>query len=180
MKYYVYIHYKEDDDTPFYVGKGCGRRAFRKVGRSVWWNRIVSKHGLRVRVINFFSDEASAFNAESDIIQYLGSRFVLCNFTKGGEGVSGYKQKPETVIKRMESYAKTRLSRPIPFPPQAGSQNFNFKGSIQATCLLSGRTFLMTGGQDIEAHGFNKSAVYKCATGVRRTYRKHTFERMPA
>lgn len=179
MKYYVYIHYRRDDDTPFYIGKGCGRRAFRLVGRSTYWNRIVAKHGIAIRIINFFKVEADAFQAEKDLIAGLKEKYTLCNFTEGGDGISGFRQSPETIALRMKSYASTRKQRSIPFPPQTGSLNFNFKGPIRATNVVTGQSFIMLGGTSIEAHGFNKAAVYKCANGTRKTYRKHIFERIP-
>ncbi len=32
--FYIYAHMKISDGTPFYIGKGYGRRAFRKNNRS--------------------------------------------------------------------------------------------------------------------------------------------------
>ena len=43
-KYYVYAHKKKQDGEIFYIGKGVGRRAYKKTGRSTYWNNIVKKN----------------------------------------------------------------------------------------------------------------------------------------
>lgn len=85
--FYVYLHRRADDGRVFYVGKGKARRAYARSGRSELWSRIVNKHGCKVEIVEDCLSESDAFQLEAETIrQYDG----LCNFTDGGEGISGY------------------------------------------------------------------------------------------
>lgn len=92
MKYYVYKHSKASNWEVFYIGKGHGKRAWRKVDRSDWWHKTVSKHGLKVEIIQDNLSETEAFNLEIMLIKQYGRRDKgeggLINQTDGGEGVS--------------------------------------------------------------------------------------------
>lgn len=89
--FYVYLHRKLTDGSVFYVGKGYLSRAWRDgpgSGRSVRWNRTVSKHGYSVDIYISGVQEWYAFEVEKELIAYYG-RDRLCNLTDGGEGGSG-------------------------------------------------------------------------------------------
>ena len=89
-KFYVYVHRRKSDNKPFYVGKGCGKRAWRQDGRNEHWDRTFIKHGLTVEIVFDNLDEQTAFQVEKDTIlefKYFG--YPLTNKTDGGEGVSG-------------------------------------------------------------------------------------------
>lgn len=89
--FYVYLHRKLSDNSVFYVGKGTGRRAWVKKGRSKYWQRVKDKHGYTVEILFDNLTEEESFQVEIDTIkelQYFG--YDLCNLTLGGGGVSGY------------------------------------------------------------------------------------------
>jgi hypothetical protein len=89
MKYYVYLHYKPDG-SPFYVGKGKNKRAYKVHGRNTYWKAIVNKYGYYVEILDYFNTEQEAHNREISLIFTLkSSGFKLCNMTNGGEGTSG-------------------------------------------------------------------------------------------
>lgn len=100
--FYVYLHCKPDG-TPFYVGKGCGKRA-----STVWNNRnrhykfIVKKYGrenIKVSVIPCES-EADAFSQEIQLIKaFRDLGYELANKTDGGEGAVGATRSEETKLK---------------------------------------------------------------------------------
>ncbi|QIG68258.1 putative homing endonuclease protein [Rhizobium phage RHph_Y1_10] len=94
MIFYVYLHKKNSGEV-FYVGKGCKDRAWSHRDRSTLWQRVVKKHGLIVEVIADKLTEAQAFSLEVETIAAYG-RDNLCNFTDGGDGVSGYRHTDET------------------------------------------------------------------------------------
>ncbi len=53
MKYYVYEHWRTDTDLCFYVGKGCGNRAYSMTKR--WTNhkavqKYLSDNGFAIEV----------------------------------------------------------------------------------------------------------------------------------
>lgn len=93
MVYYVYIHKKKDTDQIFYVGKGHGRRAWESIGRSYYWNNVVSKHGFVVEFLKEGLSELEAYALEKQAIKEYG-RFqkggFLVNLTDGGEGRCGF------------------------------------------------------------------------------------------
>lgn len=111
--YYVYIHYRNDNGTPFYVGRGKkyeGRldtpgeyqRAYEKGinDRSDFWHRIVNKAGYTVEI---FLDELTyeeAYHKEIELVKLYGRRNIgkgpLVNLTDGGEGNEGYVTSEET------------------------------------------------------------------------------------
>lgn len=90
-QFYVYIH-KKPDGTPFYVGKGTGRRAYRLSNRNQWHKNIVAKYGknnIIIEVINCI-DEAQAFDLEKIYIkQFKHNGVCLVNLSDGGEGDAG-------------------------------------------------------------------------------------------
>jgi len=101
-KFYVYEHWRPDEDVIFYVGKGQKRRAWdTHRGRNPWHKFIVAKLKRvgtphEVRVVEYFDNEEEAFRRESELISYwksLGAELV--NLTEGGEGPSGRKHTEE-------------------------------------------------------------------------------------
>lgn len=89
-KFYVYLHLRESDGKPFYVGKGCKGRAYKMLGRSEYWTRIKDKHGCVVKILFSELCENEAFELEKQTISVLRKDgYELCNLTDGGEGTSG-------------------------------------------------------------------------------------------
>ena len=93
MDFYVYLHRKASTGEVFYVGKGRGDRKYDMQDRSVYWKRIVKKHGRIVEVFKAGLTEIQAFAIESELIKLHGRRDLgkgpLCNMTDGGDGASG-------------------------------------------------------------------------------------------
>ena len=89
--FYVYVHSRLSSGTPFYVGKGRGRRAYSSDSRSKFWRAVVAKNGGRtVSFIGRDMDEELAFLVESESIDKLrrcGASLV--NLTDGGDGPKG-------------------------------------------------------------------------------------------
>jgi len=90
--YYVYMHVKESDGTPFYIGKGKGYRATSKSGRSRIWNNYANKYGFDVILIEQGLLEEEAFEKEIYWIDRVGMKKSgngpLVNFERGGRGTS--------------------------------------------------------------------------------------------
>jgi hypothetical protein len=111
-KYYVYIHIKETDGSPFYVGKGKDKRAYRTINRSKHWHNIVNKYGYDIIIIEDNLDCETAFNLERYWIKRIGRKDLglgtLVNFTYGGEGADGYKHTPESKSK-MSNFHKGKV-----------------------------------------------------------------------
>jgi hypothetical protein len=87
--YYVYL-YLRDNGTPFYCGKGKGKRAYRKG----------SPNNIKIVATQLF--EYEAFILEKQLIKLYGRKDlgtgILNNRTAGGEGSSGAVRSKETRI----------------------------------------------------------------------------------
>jgi hypothetical protein len=103
-RFYVYEHRRKDTGSIFYVGKGCGRRAWVTQHRSkFWWHVVKKSGGYDISIIANSLPEELAHLCEMERIDQnrrLGKR--LCNLTDGGEGMSGYKFSFESSAKRAE------------------------------------------------------------------------------
>ena len=95
--YYIYA-YLRIDNTPYYIGKGSGRRAWSK-------NRIIQKPKdvSRIIILKENLDEKTAFSIEKELIAHYGRKDlgtgILYNSTDGGEGISGHKHSKKSLQK---------------------------------------------------------------------------------
>lgn len=98
--FYTYLWLREDG-TPYYVGKGHGKRAYRK-----------GRPSLSCVLIQEFPSEADTFLAERFLISLYGRKDLgegcLINHTDGGEGKTGRVVSEETHHRLSES-AKRRI-----------------------------------------------------------------------
>jgi hypothetical protein len=86
--YYVY-HWLRTDSTPYYVGKGCKKRAWDKK------RYLCPTDDTRIVIVEDNMTEAAAFDLEIEHIAKYGRKDIgtgiLHNKTDGGEGCSGAK-----------------------------------------------------------------------------------------
>lgn len=98
-QFYAYIHARPDG-TPFYVGKGFGKRAHKFEQRTRYHQNIVAQCGGwdKILVSRYpVSSEEFAFEIEKGLIKTLRRMgHKLCNLTDGGEGASGAVVSEET------------------------------------------------------------------------------------
>lgn len=125
--YYIYSYVRQDG-TPYYIGKGTGRRAFNETSRTV----PPPKDKSRIIIMENNLTEVGALALERFYIRWYGRKDngtgILRNRTDGGDGVSGYvytdehkqkiseanrkrKQTPET----RKKIAQSRLGEKHPF-----------------------------------------------------------------
>jgi hypothetical protein len=101
MNYYTYAYLREDR-TPYYIGKGSGRRAYVKNHRI---NLPEDKN--RIIILKKQLTEKEAFRHEEYMIFILGRKDlgtgILRNMSEGGSGgASGYKHTKNTCKLRSE------------------------------------------------------------------------------
>jgi hypothetical protein len=100
MEYYTYAYLREDG-TPYYIGKGKGRRIFDKENRT---SCPVPKDKKRVIYLKKNLTEDEAFQHEVYMISILGRKNngtgILRNLTDGGEGFSSTAMKEFWEIRR--------------------------------------------------------------------------------
>lgn len=107
MTHVTYAHYKPDY-TMFYIGKGSIRRAHSSVGRNVFWNRTVEKHGgFKVEILAHWATEQEAFDHEIFLIDTIKKMGIpLVNIAEGGLGSTGFRHTEEhkaTLSARMKT-----------------------------------------------------------------------------
>jgi NUMOD3 motif len=106
MHYYTYAYLREDK-TPYYIGKGKGKRIYST-------NRIIKPPKDKSRIIYLKQNltEEEAFRHEIYMISVFGRKDlgtgILYNMTDGGDGTSGLSHSEETRKKMSE--AKKNMS----------------------------------------------------------------------
>jgi hypothetical protein len=100
MTHYTYIYFRQDG-TPYYVGKGSGRRAFKNGGRPC--NRPQSRARI---LVQHWESEEKAFEIEQWYILLYGRQDIdsgiLRNKSDGGEGTSNLSE--ETRMRMSSSH----------------------------------------------------------------------------
>lgn len=124
--YYVYAYLRKSDGTPYYIGKGCGERCYKK------HNVSVPNDKSKIVFLEKNLSEIGALALERRMIAWYGRKDagngILLNMTDGGDGTSGRVVSEETrkkmskakknrkisitAKKRMSEAAKRRVRRP--------------------------------------------------------------------
>ena len=122
-EFYVYLHIRLDNMTPFYVGKGKGDRAY-DLDRSNFHNGVRDSYDCKVVIIKDKLTESQAFRLEKRMIEYyvltlgygipidgyrdFSNNKYLTNMTFGGEGTSGLI--PWNKSKKISEESKLKMS----------------------------------------------------------------------
>lgn len=126
-RFYIYVHYRNDNGNPFYIGRGSQNekaasnevfygRAYNGHNRTKLWNRVVRKHGYTVDILVDCLTLAQAKEKEKEFIALYG-RFkqggLLVNFKNGGEDdATDYRHDKET-IERFSSKIRKSIEHNI-------------------------------------------------------------------
>jgi hypothetical protein len=101
QEFYNYVDETANTHTAFYVGKGNVSRVRSRQARNSKHGHVANKHGIIRRVIHStdVAHEHEVLQHERELISELGTYAYTselgCNFTRGGEGASGYRFSPE-------------------------------------------------------------------------------------
>jgi len=102
-RFYTYAYLREDG-TPYYIGKGSGRRIDENKGRPC----KKPKNDSKIIFLKQNLNEAEAFKHEKYMIALFGRKDletgILHNRTDGGEGISGFSHSENTKRKISKSH----------------------------------------------------------------------------
>jgi hypothetical protein len=113
VKFYVYVDRREDDQEPFYVGKGRLNRTHDFKRRNHLWRDIASKHGIKREIVLETLDEQLALDEEIRLIFKLKTRdyFGGANMCDGGKGPPGYRH-TKSIREVLSVMSRNRLRMP--------------------------------------------------------------------
>jgi hypothetical protein len=99
--FYVYA-YLRNDETPYYIGKGKGVRAWKPHLRQNGTNLLPNEDRIRILAHGLSDNEAKLL--EKTLISSFGradlGEGILRNLTNGGDGTSGAKISEKTLTKK--------------------------------------------------------------------------------
>lgn len=170
MKYYTYLHRRNDTNAVFYIGKGHDRRAWNKK-RNDHWHKIVAKHGYSVEVVAYWPTEQQALDHEIFLIwcfRQLGAR--LSNQTDGGQGSSGRKR---PLVERQAISAKMKEITKGENNPMFGKDPWNkgLKGHPNPGGVRKGQKRPGVGGVKAGNVPWNKGVTGYSTSKKGKTYR---------
>lgn len=110
QNFYVYA-YVRDDGTPYYIGKGCGKRAWAKTDRTVFPKKDFSN----IVIVESNLTDVGALALERRLIKWHGridnGTGILRNKTDGGDGNAGWVMPEET----KQNISKSKKGKSIKF-----------------------------------------------------------------
>lgn len=163
MAFYVYRHIRLDSNTPFYVGKGMGSRAFNFKGRNRYWTSIFNKTSIKVEILAYFESESDAYKYEEKLIN-LYKKYNLCEANlvlRGKGGCAGVIFSLERRLKHGKSTRK-RLRK--------GHHN-----SKELVCVETGSVFRDSAAAAREL-GLIQGHINKVCHGIRKSHGGFTFK----
>jgi hypothetical protein len=192
--FYTYAHTKPDG-TIFYIGKGMGLRAWKKTRRNPHWKNIVSKYkDYNVEILANWNTEKEALDHEILLIScFRDMGYKLANMTDGGEGTSGlklteeHKQKIGDAQRGEKNWGfgkpksistKQKASQTQKAKNLIGVNAINFKCSVLAINIKTGKEIVLSGTAEMSNAGFQNSNIFKCLNGKRKSHKGHTFKRL--
>ncbi len=171
MKYYTYIHYRKDNNKPFYVGEGSNNRATNKRIRNQEWKKVVDTVGYSVEIMSRFETEEEALAHEAFLIETLTSiGHVLTN-------VAAYGNDTINILRRNIVWEKKRKEARNSVTAIAAHKEKMLKWKFTATNVDTGEVTTFLGAKEMRQHPlkFDYAKACLCASGERKLHKRHTW-----
>lgn len=189
-KFFVYLDFTNDGEV-FYVGKGNEKRCLKQ--KRNWLHQFVcDEEGFNRAIVFESENEQECFDKEIELIKeyctfwrYSKCSDNACNFTKGGNGITGWKHSIDSLVKmknpRSDEFSekmkgnqnskgfkrttefKSNVSRRFKGIPKTSDH----KNTIRQT--LSGRKLPKTHCENIRLGNLGKSVSDKTKEKIRET-----------
>ena len=135
QSYYVYAYLRQSDDSPYYIGKGKGSRAWSKNHGRI----SVPNDKSKIIILHENLSEEDAHLIEQELIEKFGRKDlgtgILLNLTNGGEGASG-RILNETTIDKFRSITKERIKDGFGFSMGHGSAAGQIGGKSKSSAKI--------------------------------------------
>lgn len=180
---YVYLHYRADNRSIMYVGKGRRGRWLSKNGRGGYWTNSAKLHGVIAEIVQDNLDDDSAMLLEMWLIaKFRHEGMSLVNRTDGGEGASGFKQSEETKElraskmrgelhpfygKKMSKEHRHKLSISH-LGKMKGRESPSYKDEKFTFRHIDGRSFIGTRGEFRDYSGLSSGGISRIVLGGRK------------
>jgi hypothetical protein len=173
MKYYTYIHTRNDTNEPFYVGEGQGNRYKLKRVRNKEWGSITSTVGYTSQILARWNNKEEAVEHEKFLIQVLNEMgYKLTNVAPyGNMAILSQMKDPEFEKKRKEARnSKESLAK---------HKEAMLKWRFIATNEATGEETIFLGAKDMRNHPmkFDYAKACLCSKGEIARHKKHTWRR---
>jgi hypothetical protein len=186
----VYVHTRQSDNLPFYIGIGSHKRPFHITGRNTHWNETHTTHGMNPpEIIHKNLLEWAAISIELALISSYKKQYgqfplgTITNLTNGGSGSSGYKHSPESKIKNSNNKKSQWQSPQFKSKIQqklSGHNNPSFNKTAHLSPSFQGHTIgynqthiiILAGNKEIKEHNFSTSNISSCINGSRTEHKQ--------
>lgn len=137
-------------------------------------------HGGKLWIAARFMTNRFSLNSRAYAIVREEHSLVISKMRLGRKHSEKTKQKMRKA-KSEEAKKNIGLAKMGSKNPQYGKSGVlspTYKGDILATHIVTGKTFIIQGPQDMIKNGFRPKTVSKCVLGQRNKHKDHTFKRI--
>jgi hypothetical protein len=176
--FYVYMYLREDDLTPWYIGKGCKYRTRHYKSDYIAKEFPRPNDDNLIKIVQENLTEAAAFALEIELIAKYKRQCdggILLNKCLGGPGTKGFKHSPNRPSpmkgKKHSAKSKTKMSE------SAKKRGATHASTYVLTDKDGNHTVVTNLAQYCRDHGLNRKALTNVLCGRSKTHKGYTIQR---